>query len=245
MNSIISYYAGDMILSFLQTKGGTAKTTLAKCLAYSKTFDNTFESICLVELDPQGTILAWQAQRENGNDEKVGVAPLYDRDEGQMANTLENLMERYETLILDVPGESLGKFTTRFAASLSDLVLIPMRSSTNDEQSFVDHIYPILSQMLQSDPTKFGSFHIVPTFVHPQSRPENIAGYFREVMPEDVGCLDVFFPYRSVYENFTREGMNLHEYAHSVRKNSRQYAQANRAIEDVERIAENILRLIS
>ena len=234
-----------MIISFLQTKGGTAKTTLAKCLAYSKSFDKAFNSICLVELDPQGTILSWHSQRENGKNEKVGVAPLYERDERQMINALEKLMNRYETLILDVPGESLGKFTTRFAASLSDLLLIPMRSSTNDEQSFVDHIYPILEHMLQEDPGKAGSFHIIPTFVHPQSKPESISGYFREVMPEEVGCLDAFLPHRSVYENFSREGMSLLEYAKSVKSNTRQYAQAKRAVDDIEQIAKNILDLIS
>lgn len=240
-----SYYAECMIISFLQTKGGTAKTTLAKCLAYSKAFHQAFESICLVELDPQGTILAWHNQRDNGKNEKVAVAPLYEREEGQMVDVLEGLMDRYETLILDVPGESLGKFTTRFAASLSDLVLIPMRSSTNDEQSFVDHIYPILDQMLEADAGKKGSFHIVPTFVHPQSKAGSIAGYFREVMPDEVGCLDAFLPHRSVYENFSREGMNLHDYAKSVKSNARQYAQAKRAIQDIEQIAENVLRLLS
>ena len=126
-----------------------------------------------------------------------------------MIDALETLMDRYETLILDVPGESLGKFTTRFAASLSDLLLIPMRSSTNDEQSFVDHIYPILEHMLRDDPGKSGSFYIIPTFVHPQSKPESITGYFRDVMPEEVGCLNTFLPLRSVYENFSREGMSL------------------------------------
>lgn len=245
MESTYSYYAVVMIISFLQTKGGTAKTTLAKCLAYSKVFDKAFGSICLVELDPQGTILSWHSQRKNGKDEKVGVAPLYGREERQMVDVLEGLMDQYDTLILDVPGESLGKFTTRFAASLSDLVLIPMRSSTNDEQSFVDHIYPILDQMLQSDSGKAGSFYIIPTFVHPQSKIETITGYFREVMPEEVECLDAFLPSRSVYENFTRDGMNLNEYAKCVKKNARQYAQAKRAIKDIEKIAENVLRLTS
>lgn len=245
MESMCLHYAVGMIISFLQTKGGTAKTTLAKCLAYSKTFDKAFGSICLVELDPQGTILSWHSQRKNGKKEKVGVAPLYEREEHQMVDALEGLMEKYDTLILDVPGESLGKFTTRFAASLSDLVLIPMRSSTNDEQSFVDHIYPILDQMLQADAGKAGSFHIIPTFVHPQSKVESIAGYFREVMPEEVECLDAFLPHRSVYENFTRDGMNLYEYARYVKSNARQYAQAKRAIKDIEQIAENVLRLTS
>jgi cellulose biosynthesis protein BcsQ len=210
-----------MIISFLQTKGGTAKTTLAKCLAYSKTFDKAFGSIGLVELDPQGTILAWHSQRPNGEKDKVGVAPLYEREERQMIDALDELQSQYETLILDVPGESVGKFATRFAASLSDIVLIPMRSSTNDEQSFVDHIFPILEQTKQAMSEKAPQFWIIPTFVHPQTNPKTITEYFGAVMPEDVSCLPVFLSYRSVFENFSRDGLTLLEYAKSVKGNLR------------------------
>jgi cellulose biosynthesis protein BcsQ len=145
---VLHYDGSHMIISFLQTKGGTAKTTLATCLAYSKAFEKAFATVGLVELDPQGTILAWQQQRAQPDKAaSVGIAPLYEREERTMIDTLDALASRYELLILDVPGESLGKFATRLAASLSDLVLIPMRSSTNDEQSFVDHIYPLLQQL--------------------------------------------------------------------------------------------------
>lgn len=234
-----------MIISFLQTKGGTAKTTLAKCIAYSKTFGKTFNTIGLVELDPQGTILAWHAQRPQAAKEKVGVAPLYDRDEQAMADTLERLLNRFDALILDVPGESVGKFATRFAAALSDVVLIPMRSSTNDEQSFIDHIFPIIDQTLASDPVKTGRFHIIPTFVHPQTRPATIQAYFQAVMPPEIGCLEAFLPYRSVYENFSREGRNLQEYARSVTGNARLSTQAERAVTDIEAIAKAVLKIIS
>jgi len=53
-----------MITSFIQTKGGTGKTTLAKCLAFSKTFKKEFGSVCLIELDPQGTISSWHKHRQ-------------------------------------------------------------------------------------------------------------------------------------------------------------------------------------
>lgn len=234
-----------MIISFLQTKGGTAKTTLATCLAYSKTFDKAFKSIGLVELDPQGTILAWYSQRPNGGMEKVSVAPLYEREERQMIDALEDLMSRHETLILDVPGESVGKFATRFAASLSDLVLIPMRSSTNDEQSFVDHIFPILEQTKQAMSDKAPSFWIIPTFVHPKTNPKTITDYFTAVMPEDVACLPAFLPYRSVFENFSREGLTLIEYSKTVKGNFRQFFQVKKAVNDIEKIAAEVLNIVS
>ena len=232
-----------MIISFLQTKGGTAKTTLATCLAYSKAFGKAFDRIGLVELDPQGTILAWSDQRAKTDGDPVGVATLYDREEEKMLDAFEQLTQQYDLLILDVPGESLGKFATRLAASLSDLVLIPMRSSTNDEQSFVDHIHPILEQTLQADAEKQGAFWIVPTFVHPQTNARTISEYFESVMPDAVRCLPAFLPYRSVFENFSRDGLTLREYAGTVKGNLRSYLQAKKAVADIEKIAKEVLRL--
>ena len=232
-----------MIISFLQTKGGTAKTTLATCLAYCKAFEKVFPTVGLVELDPQGTILAWQGQRpQTEKVGRVGIAPLYERDEQTMIDQLHALTNRYELLILDVPGESLGKFATRLAASLSDLVLIPMRSSTNDEQSFVDHIYPLLQQTLEAVPDKKQAFWIIPTFVHPATNVQNITSYFDAVMPEEVSCLPAFLPYRGVYENYGRDGLTLREYASASKGNLRQFLQARKAVQDIEKIAQEVLK---
>jgi len=146
-------------------------------------------------------------------------------------------------MILDVPGESVGRFATKLAASLSDIVLIPMRSSTNDEQSFIDNIYPVITEVIRSDSTKQGAFYIIPTFVHPQTKTEKIRDYFKEVIPETVECLDIFMPARSVYENFSREGMTLDDYAMSVKSNSRLYEQTKKAVTDIEKTAKKILNL--
>ena len=234
-----------MIISFIQTKGGTGKTTLAKCLAYSKRFQKEFGSIALVELDPQGTVYAWHEQREkvglaNSNVEFVNLA---ESDPGTMEKTLTKLFNDKDAMILDVPGESVGKFATRFATALSDLVLIPMRSSTNDEQSFIDNILPVVVQTVQAHPDKKGSFYIVPTFVHPQSNPERIRDYFLDMVPDEVGCLKACLPHRSVFENFSRDGMNLYEYAKMVKSNARYYEQAKKAIGDIEGISQEILQM--
>jgi len=234
-----------MIISLIQTKGGTGKTTLAKCLAYSKTFRKAFGSICLIELDPQGTIAAWHSQRieYNISDGQVHFVDLALSTHKQIESQLIKLVEENDTMILDVPGESIGKFATKLATSLSDIVLIPMRSSTNDEQSFINNIYPVIEEISANANKERKGFFIVPTFVHPQTKSKNVQDYFMEIMPENIGCLDTFLPSRSVYENYSREGLNLHEYAKSVKGNSRHYGQAKKAINDIEKIAKNILNL--
>ena len=236
------------IFSFIQTKGGTGKTTLAQCLSYSKAFGRTFGSICLAELDPQGTLAMWHRNRssevgEKAQKNKVKFAQLLESEPERIREELTRLAQENEALVLDVPGESVGKFATRLAAVLSDLSFIPMRSSTNDEQSFADHILPIIAQTISADPDKKKSFFIVPTFVHPQTRRETVKSYFREIMPELVGCLDSYLPMRSVFENFSRDGLTLSEYAKTVKSNARQYGQAMKAVNDIEAIARNILSL--
>jgi cellulose biosynthesis protein BcsQ len=233
-----------MIISLIQTKGGTGKTTVAQCLAYSNAFKKTFDSICLFELDPQGTLNAWHQERQSSGiqDKNINFVSLPNADQTILEDKLFHLAEENDVIIFDVPGESVGRFPTKLAAALSTIALIPMRSSTNDEQSFTDNIYPIISNLINDDPEKKNVFYILPTFVHPQTKIATVQSYFKEVMPENVGCLDNFLPTRSVYENFSREGLILQEYAKMIKNNSRQYDQAKKAIADIEKIAKTVLK---
>ena len=60
-----------------------------------------------------------------------------------------------------------------------------------------------------------------------------------------MGCLDVVYPFRSIYENFNREGMNLLEYVDSIKNNKRLYVGGARAIEDIECIAHSIMHKLA
>ena len=53
-----------MIIGFVQTKGGTGKSTLSVNTAFSKAMKRKFDSIALVELDSQGTLKSWWEERE-------------------------------------------------------------------------------------------------------------------------------------------------------------------------------------
>ncbi|HIA46560.1 MAG TPA: ParA family protein [Candidatus Hydrogenedentes bacterium] len=55
------------IISIVNLKGGCGKSTTARCLAHSKAFRRAYKRIALVELDPQGTLAAWSAQRDGRN----------------------------------------------------------------------------------------------------------------------------------------------------------------------------------
>ena len=93
-------------------------------MAYSKLFRKRFESVCLAELDPQGTISHWHSERENAGYPAYNISFVTLLKNVQ--RKLTKLVREHDALILDVPGESVGRFATRLAVSLSDVALIPM-----------------------------------------------------------------------------------------------------------------------
>ena len=234
-----------MIVSFVQTKGGTGTSTLSMNTAFSSAVAERFSSIALVELDPQGTLQSWwqnrtEEAREQG---KVSFHHISSTQKEVVQEGISSIASHNELLILDIPGESTSRLHTKFACAFSDIVVIPMRTSTNDENAFRDNLLPVIRDLLKVSSDKKGSFQILPSFTNSQSSKKKIIDYFIEILPEYIGCLDEVYPSRSIYENFNRDGMNLIEYTESLKNNKRAYPQAQKAVEDIENIATAIFQL--
>lgn len=228
-----------MIVSFVQTKGGTGKSTLSMNSAFSRNVSTRFSSIALVELDPQGTLQSWwksrnEEGREAGN---ISFHHISSTQKEVIQDGITSIAQHNELLILDIPGESTSRLHTKFACAFSDRVVIPMRTSTNDESAFKDNLLPVIKEIIKVTPEKKGRFTILPSFTNAQSNKDKIIEYFQDVLPDYVQCLPVVFPARSIYENFNRDGMNLIEFMESLKKNKRAYAQALKAVEDIEEIS--------
>jgi len=228
-----------MIVSFVQTKGGTGKSTLSMNSAFSRNVSTRFSSIALVELDPQGTLQSWWKSR---NDEgrvsgNISFHHISSTQKEVIQDGITSIAQHNELLILDIPGESTSRLHTKFACAFSDKVVIPMRTSTNDESAFKDNLLPVIKEIIKVTPEKKGRFQILPSFTNAQSNKDKVIDYFQDVLPEYVTCLPVVFPARSIYENFNRDGMNLIEYTESLKKNKRSYTQALKAVEDIEEIS--------
>jgi len=231
-----------MIISFVQTKGGTGKSTLAMTTAFSRCMGRKFESIALVELDPQGTLNTWWSEREDAqrNSGKVSFHHISSTQKEVFQNSIKTIATLNQLIVMDIPGESTGKMHTRFACAYSDIVIIPMRTSTNDESAFAENLFPIIKDIVKVAPRLKRSFFVLPAFTHPQTRTKKLVDYFQDILPEPVGCLEAPYPFRSVYENFNRDGYTLLEYSKSVKKNKRHQQQAAKAVSDIENIAKHI-----
>ncbi|MCB1190799.1 MAG: ParA family protein [Leptospiraceae bacterium] len=232
-----------MIISFVQTKGGTGKSTLAMNISFSEIIKNSFGTIALVELDPQGTLRSWWQEREETNrpEQNVSFHHISSTQKEVIQEGIKSIATHNELLILDIPGESVGKLHTKFACAISDLVIIPMRTSTNDESAFATNLLPIIREIVKSYPDKIGNFCVLPSYVHSQANRQKIINYFRDILPEYVKCLPTIYPFRAIYENFNRDGMNIYEFIESIKKNKKLNLIANKTINDIEDIAKVLL----
>lgn len=232
-----------MIIALVQTKGGTGKSTLSQALAFSKTLQKVYANIGLIELDAQATLKRWWDWRSQHQklSKRVHFHHISTTDEAEITAAMEAAVNDHDLTIIDVPGESVSRFHTLFAASISDMVVVPMRTSTHDEDAFEMNLLPIVARILERAPHKQGRFYILPTFTHPSANRERVVNYFEEILPEHIHCLDAVFPNRVVFENFNREGMSLYDYAALVASNQRETKQVKKAIHDVEWIAAKIL----
>ncbi len=236
----------SIIISFFQTVGGEGKSALARGAAYSRAFSKAFKSIALVELDRQGDSTEWLKRRgDRVKKDKVQFLALPETKPDDLKKSLLKVIKESEIVILDCPGEGKVDFASELALNLSHLVLIPMRVSAKTRRLFVRNQWPTINDILSSDPSRTNSFYIVPTFIHPQTRPETVIQYFEGIMPPQISILESVFSFRNIYENFEEEGMTLLEYARSVKGNKRMFNQAGRALLDIEKISNDIINLIS
>ena len=230
-----------LIYSFIHTKGGVGKTTLVQCIPHSKAFKKAFKKTAIIELDEQESLITWYEERGE-KDKHIKFESAGGSNIQTIKNKIIKAIQGCDAAILDVPGESRSRFATKLAIELSDVLLMPMRASTKDENAFAINFWPTIKEAAKAKNSK-KAFYIVPTYFHPFTNLKTVKEYFEEIMPEGIKCLSAFLPYRSVYENFDREGMNLYDYAESIKSNKRSYKQAESAIQDFEKIAKSILKL--
>lgn len=120
------------IISFLNSKGGVGKTTLAINLAKYLYLYNYRElygiipRILLVDADPQGSVRDWH---EAGEQEEIQVIAA---DRKQTLSSLPSHLDAsaYDYVLIDTPGKVTEIMTA--AISISDLCLIPVCPSPYD-----------------------------------------------------------------------------------------------------------------
>jgi len=112
-----------MILSVLNQKGGSGKTTIAVHLAMALIRDGS--RVLLIDADPQGSALDWSAART-----AVPSLPVLGLPRPVLHREVPPLAADYDHVVIDGPPQVAD--VTRSAVMASDMVLIPVQPSGLD-----------------------------------------------------------------------------------------------------------------
>lgn len=110
------------VISVLNPKGGSGKTTLTTNLAQALQLRGN--KVLIVDSDPQGSARDWHAASE------ANPLPLVSLDRANNIKTLSSMTESYDHIVLD----GAAKLEDIIAAAIkaSDIILIPVQPSPYD-----------------------------------------------------------------------------------------------------------------
>lgn len=109
-------------IALVAQKGGTGKTTLARCLAVA--FERRSKATAIIDMDPQASASLWHKRREADHPEVIATPlPL-------LEDTLRAAEASVAYAIIDTPPKNADVAIA--AARVSDLVIIPCRAQIDD-----------------------------------------------------------------------------------------------------------------
>ncbi|GAY19413.1 cobyrinic acid a,c-diamide synthase [Mycobacterium sp. shizuoka-1] len=119
-------YTHRMIYAFVNQKGGVGKTTLAVNVAAERS--RRGRRVLLVDADPQGSALDWQAQRGNLEHPPIFTVAGFPRD--TIHREIGQLGAGYDDVVIDAPPRV--ESTARAVIMAADLVVLPVQPSPYD-----------------------------------------------------------------------------------------------------------------
>lgn len=119
-----------MIISVLSPKGGCGKSTSALTLA-SVFSNNPDLSVAIVDADPRQSIArVWLGKRKDEGLDDPPFKVISDPSDSSILDTLEEAGATHDLVFVDLEG--VAGLMASYAASASDLCIIPMRPSALD-----------------------------------------------------------------------------------------------------------------
>ena len=145
-----------MIILLGSQKGGCGKSTIAINIACS--LANQGKDVVLVDADPQQNAANWVKDREETTLPKVHCIQRY----GDIKNTLKDLNQRYEYVVVDVAGHDSKELRT--AMLVADIMVVPSRPSQLDLDT-LPHLSEIIDQALSFNESLkvYGLLTLAPT----------------------------------------------------------------------------------
>ncbi|TXE84753.1 AAA family ATPase [Campylobacter peloridis] len=196
-----------MVISILNEKGGSGKTTLAINLAFK--FSNEGLDMLLVDADPQRSVETFMGFRADSGFElpfssisKVGSS---------LSKEIKNFIPKYDSIIIDTGGRDSNEM--RQALLISDLIIIPTIASGYDQAVLNKMIELIKETTIMNEKIKA---LIVINRANPNpflnKKIEDLKSYLESKdIGENVKIAKTIIYEREIYKNVVFSGLGISE----------------------------------
>ncbi len=164
-----------MVITILNPKGGSGKSTLSTNLARAlqKGKKGKRNEVLLIDCDRQGTSLDWSEKGDETLDlpEVIGLT-----NANLLGKGIHSLMPEYDHIVVDGSAKMDADLTNKIVG-FSDLVLMPVRPSAAD----IWGVFPLVEMVKKSQLTKKGK-PLAAFVVSQQIRSTNLAKSIKQAV---------------------------------------------------------------
>lgn len=213
------------IISVVNQKGGSGKTTLSMQLAGS--LARRGHRVLVVDADPQGTATRWAASADDEKPFPASVVGL-SAASAKVHREVKKFVDDYQYIIIDCP-PAADSPVPQSALLVADLALVPVIPSPLDMWAAVG-IREVISNV--SDVNE----DLRPRLVINQLQPNTtLAKEALEVLPEfGIDLCQTYMHQRQVYRQSAVFGQTVHDFG----------SKATAAIEEMDALTDEILALL-
>ena len=211
------------ILTTINEKGGTGKSTIATNLATA--LHRQGRKVVLIDADPNRPLEAWA--RLKGTPEKLQL--MIDDSAETIIDTIEEARANADFVIVDLEGTATDRIG--FAIARSDLVLIPLQSSVLDASEAAKSVK--LVHQMRKVANREIPYRVFFTRVPPAIRERTARDIDRQFSDAAIPVLPATLIDRAAYRALFSLGGILHDLERSdvsglesAKENGREFAQA-------------------
>ena len=197
-----------MIISVVNEKGGSGKTTIAVNLAFK--FAEQGIDTMLVDADPQRSVETLIDYRANKGLELPFTS--VSRTGDSLAKEVRNLANKYDSIIIDTGGRDSREM--RQALLVSDIVLIPTIITSGFDQAVLNKMLNLISETLIMNENLKTLIVNNKASTNPmlENKVQKFIDFLSEVeLPQNVKLANIILHEREIYKNVIFDGKSVIE----------------------------------